>query len=365
MSDQWFIRVAGKEYGPASIETLREWKEDGRVLAGNEARRENNDVWFKASDIPGLFPVPVPATPPPVQKPTRGFWQICGDTFRIYFRGFFRYLGLTLLVVVPSICTQAITLFLESAPNVTADVRLLLQGGFGLCMLVLTIMAWPIYIAGIQLLTNELSEKRSLGFFPLLNESVKYWPRVAMLCVFVYFSYFFWTAVPFGLIFSIALGGPSAFSFFIALCLAALQVWIVGRLFINFMFWQQAAMLDGCGVGDSLRRSKSLARGGRQFPWYQRPMWQGVIIFSLWTAFVIVLNLPQVLPQLREYWQVVTTAQDPQAIVAAMQKMTPHNHGFDPVAFGLAMVQSILRPLVGIAFVLLYFEARARVSDDS
>ena len=27
VNDEWIVRVQGREYGPANIETLREWKE--------------------------------------------------------------------------------------------------------------------------------------------------------------------------------------------------------------------------------------------------------------------------------------------------------------------------------------------------
>ena len=32
MAEAWFIRVEGKEYGPADVETLHEWRAEGRVL---------------------------------------------------------------------------------------------------------------------------------------------------------------------------------------------------------------------------------------------------------------------------------------------------------------------------------------------
>ena len=55
MTDEWIVRVQGKEYGPANIETLREWKAEGRLLPANEARQVNVDLWTTAADIPGLF----------------------------------------------------------------------------------------------------------------------------------------------------------------------------------------------------------------------------------------------------------------------------------------------------------------------
>src|SRR5689334_4892005 len=115
MAEEWTIRVEGKEYGPADLDTLREWKADGRVLPENPARRSDSDLaaqeanWLTAAEIPGLFKI----EPPPVQKP-----EVSGraaevrppgrnlltETFRIYFRGFFQFLTLTLLIALPSLC---------------------------------------------------------------------------------------------------------------------------------------------------------------------------------------------------------------------------------------------------------------------
>src|SRR3954452_12893976 len=78
MSEEWIVRVHGTEYGPANIETLREWKAEGRLLPANEARRVNVDLWTTAGEIPGLFnmalgmePAGLPADPP-VQISLRG-----------------------------------------------------------------------------------------------------------------------------------------------------------------------------------------------------------------------------------------------------------------------------------------------------
>ena len=58
VTDEWIVRVQGTEYGPANIETLREWKAEGRLLPVNEARRADVDLWTTAAEIPGLFSVP-------------------------------------------------------------------------------------------------------------------------------------------------------------------------------------------------------------------------------------------------------------------------------------------------------------------
>jgi len=55
VAEEWIVRVDGREYGPANIETLREWKAEGRVLPANEARRADTELWSLAAEIPGLF----------------------------------------------------------------------------------------------------------------------------------------------------------------------------------------------------------------------------------------------------------------------------------------------------------------------
>src|SRR5205085_11958336 len=123
MPEQWIIQVEGREYGPADIDTLREWKADGRVLPANPARPVDVDLaavagsakealWKTAGDIPGLFPVEAP----PVQfedrsqgsevrdqksaskSPSR---NILVETFQIHFRGYYQVFCLSLLSSVP------------------------------------------------------------------------------------------------------------------------------------------------------------------------------------------------------------------------------------------------------------------------
>ena len=66
-----------------------------------------------------------------------------------------------------------------------ADSRVLAAGGFAFLMFIFSMAMWPIYIAGIQIITTEIAAGRRIGFFTALNEAVRFWPRVAALCVFV------------------------------------------------------------------------------------------------------------------------------------------------------------------------------------
>ena len=388
MADQWFIRVEGREYGPADLATLGEWKEEGRVLISNEARRNGSQHWIRAGEIPGLFQ-PLPPAPPPIQAEpaahrgsgsrdssgraqgsggpagvsepeTPGLGRICFDTVVLYIRGFFPFLGLTLLVLLPSVLAQLTGAMLDASAETTdIDLRTTLTAGFTFCMLLLTLAAWPIYLTGIQLLTADLALGRRLKFFPLLNSALKFWPRVAGLCVFVYVAFAFWTVLPMGVILMLGVGAPSAISSFLIVAIGAIQVWIIGRLFVNFLFWQQTAVLDERNMPDALRESKAVARGGSHLPFLQRPLWQGVIVSSLWLLLVIGLNLPTLIPAAQQYWEIVSTVHDPQKVLEAVSNLSK-GHGIDRLGFSLGLLQAMLRPLLGIAFVLIFFASKSR-----
>jgi hypothetical protein len=377
MAEQWIVRVQGKEYGPADIETLREWKTEGRLLPENEARRVDIDLaptpksggilqeeilWTTAAEIPGLFSVAAfPATGHLAQSPLqerRSFAQILAETFRVYRKGFVEFFSLALLAVLPSVFGQLANPWLQTAPTTNIDFRGVAAGVFGFFMMLLTILLWPIYIAGIQILTAEFAGGRRIGFIAALREAVKFWPRVATLCIFVYGLFFLLTVFALGIATMVVMGASSLLVIFVALALLVLQVWMFGRFFINVLFWQQFAVLENAGVIDSLRQSRNLARSGRDLPWFQRPLWRGVFIASIWFAFVLAITLGPEWSTLLHYFNAMMTTQDPKALLEKLTA-TQQAHGFDVFSFGLNLLQRILQPLLGIAFVLLYFDSKS------
>ena len=383
MADQWIILVEGKEYGPADLTTLQEWKTEGRVLPGNAARRADVDLWKTAADIPGLFqieqpPIQTGATTPRssatgqesafknrrVVTTTR---NILTETFQIYFRGFFQFLALTLLILVPSLCSQFSGAMIQSAPNPNADLRTLVTAAISVSMFVLTLVLWPVYVAGIQILSVELTARRRISLLSILNHAVKYWPRVAGLCIFVYAIFGLITG--FGLAVAImmltAAVSGSFFMIIFALGLAVFQIWLFARFFINVLFWQQFAVLENATAVDALRASRNLARSGRGLPWHQRPVWRAAVIVSLWYAFLIaievVANWPRLVaewPSIQDYYNQLMSTQDPQAILQKMVASVPRNQGINFFELGWSILLRIVQPLLGIAFVILYLATK-------
>src|SRR5438093_3375510 len=367
MAEEWIVRVEGKEYGPADIETLREWKREGRLLPENEARKAGADLWSAAAAIPGLFnvgpiasaSVPRP-TQPPLQTRHRSFGQILVETLQIYRKGFFRFLGLTLLVLLPSLVSQAMTAVAQTGRSSDADVRVLAAGAFALLMFVLSTVMWPVYIAGIQIVTAEIAGGRRPGLVPALNEAVRFWPRVAALCVFVFGVFALLTLFGFGIALVVAAGASSVLLIFFALGLLILQVWMFGRFFVNVLFWQQFAVLENAEFIDSLRDSRNLARSGRDLPWFERPLWRGAFIASLWFAFVLAITLVPQWTTLHRYFNQLATTQDPQTLLQQLTE-AQQAHGFDVAGFALNVLQKILQPLLGIAFVVLYLDSKTHL----
>jgi hypothetical protein len=223
-------------------------------------------------------------------------------------------------------------------------------------MLLLSLALWPVFVVGIQIVTADLMAARPLRTFELLRRALPFWPRVALLCLFVYGSYFFWTMLPVAAILAIAFAGPSLLSCFLVLLLLAFQVWITARLFTNFLFWQQFTVIERSNIADTLRQSKELGRSGGDRPWYQRPLWRGAVLVSLWCAVVIVLNIDPEWQLLRAYWHQLTISQDPQAMLQALSSAKAQSANVLTIPLGL--LQIVLRPLLGISFVVLYFDAR-------
>ncbi len=366
MTEEWIVRVQGKEYGPADIDTLREWKKEGRLLPENEARDASADLWSTAAAIPGLFDLQTVAEPsvrptePPLQTQHRGFGQILAETFHTYRKGFFQFLGLTLLVLLPSVCSQLTTALVQRAHGSNGDLRVLAGDAFAFLMFVLSIAMWPVYVAGIQILTAEIAGGRRPGLIAALNEAVRFWPRVAALCIFVYGV--FAMLMLFGLVIAgIALAGTASLLLVLfALALLILQVWMFSRFFVNVLFWQQFAVLENAAFIDALRDSRSLANSGRDLPWFQRPLWRAAFIASLWFAFVLAVTLASEWTTLHHYLSQLATTQDLQTLLQQLTE-AQQARGFDISAFVPNVLQKILQPLVGIAFVVLYLDSKIRL----
>ena len=190
LDDEWFVRVQGKEYGPVDLETLREWKQEGRLIADNELRNASNDAWVKASAVAELFGDSAAEKPPPLFMRRRTFGEIISETFRIYRKGFLSFFVLALLVAVPSCIFQICLAHLHFPEPQPLSRTAIIASTIAIVAIAVLFALWPVFIAGIQIATADLAAGRSIRLRDILQRAVHVWPKVAKLSLIVYGSYF-------------------------------------------------------------------------------------------------------------------------------------------------------------------------------
>jgi hypothetical protein len=362
VTEEWILRVDGREYGPANIETLREWKAEGRVLPANEARRADTDLWNLAAEIPGLFisPPPLPIDRDEYRRRYCGVGEVFRETFRIYRKGFLQFFCFSLVQAVPAFFLQLALPKLDLGSQTAPNWEAIRPNSFSLSMLVLFAFLWPVFLAGIQLISADVLDGRKPRLGILFGRSLRLWPRMAGLSLLVYGSYFVWSAVPLVVAFGLLVSEPSILAVLLAMLLLTFQVYMTARLWVNFMFWQQSAALGQLSGLAALRESKALARSRRSEPWLDRPVYRGAIIVSIWIIVALVVStavqLPFVLLQLR-------------GVTLEQMQTVLQNLGSSPTPQPLllaayitsALVHAAIRPLLGIAFVLLYLDSKVEM----
>src|SRR5207247_9792789 len=112
----------------------------------------------------------------------------------------------------------------------------------------------------------------------LLRRASNFFPRFARLSLIVYGSYFLCTAIPVAIILSLASESPTILSLLLALLIFAVQVIMVARLWVNFLFWEQSAYILNLEGAAALRESKMLARSRRPVGKMSRTLWRGAFV---------------------------------------------------------------------------------------
>src|SRR5437764_337200 len=219
MPDQWMVRVEGHEYGPVDLETLREWKSEGRLIRTNELRRIGEERWVPAEQFPEIFADDLPPAEAPDLIVRRRAWpEIFRETIRIYRGGFSRFMIFGLLTAVPMFVMQwyfprvAFPDFLngETMPAVTVP---------PICwiMLLLVILLWPISTAGFQYVADDVLRGRRRSLVAQFAAAAERFGKMLGTGLLVYLSYFFWFFVPLTAMVALLSGGLSVVTLFLYL----------------------------------------------------------------------------------------------------------------------------------------------------
>jgi hypothetical protein len=364
MPEQWMVRVEGKEYGPVDEDDLREWRDEGRLIRQNEVRRVGDDRWVLAGEVPEIFAADEPAPEPPDLIVRRRTWpEILRETIRIYRNGFWRFLLFGVLTAVPMFVLQwyfpKIALpdlssgSMQTMPTVTVPPICWL-------MFLLVVLVWPVSTAGFQYVADDVLRGRQRSFAEQFSAALQRWGRMLSTGLVVYAAYFFWVFVPFTAMIALLSAGVSVLSLMLYLLVGAFMVYMIGRLFVNFLFWEQTAALGNEGALLALRESKELARCAVEAPRLDRPLWRGVTVAAAWLILLLVVLMAVQFPFMLVR---LSGVENPEQAMALMQSLSQAK---TPDALMIAsdvvsaLVNLVLRPLMAASFIVLYYDAKAR-----
>jgi hypothetical protein len=364
MPERWMVRVEGKEYGPVDEDELREWRSEGRLIRQNEVQRVGDDRWILAGELPEIFADDEPPAEPPDLIVRRRTWQqIFRETIRIYREAFGRFMFFGLLTAGPMFALQwffpKVALrdlssgSMEAMPAVTVRPICWL-------MLLFVILVWPISTAGFQYVADDVLRGRRRSLKDQFSAALQRWRRMLSTGLAVYATYFFWVFVPFTAMIALLAGGISVLSLMFYLLIGAFMVYMIARLFINFLFWEQTAAFGDDGALLALRESKELARCAPDAPRLDRPLYRGVIVASLWLVLLLLVLMGVQFPFMLVRLSGVESPEQAMALMQTLSQATTPDALMIATDVGSAIVSLILRPLPAVSFLVLYYDARAR-----
>jgi hypothetical protein len=356
------VRVEGHEYGPVDSDTLIEWKNEGRLIRSNELRRVEDERWSPAAEFPEFFADDGPPAEPPDLIIRRRSWpEIFRETFRLYRRGFWRFLLFGLLTAVPMFVMQW-NFPRVPFPNLAAGESMPVVTVPPICwfMFLLVVLLWPISTAGFQFVADDVLRGRKRSVAAQFAAAVERYGRMLGTGLVVYFSYFFWFFVPLTAGIAVLTSGVSLLTIFVYLLIGAFMIYMNVRLIINFLFWEQTAALGDDGTFLALRESRELARCAPEAPRFDRPLYRGLTLLSLWLLLLLVLLVAVQFPFTLIRLSSAQTPEQAMALVESLaQSKTPDTLMIvsDVVA---AVINLLVRPLLTTSFIALYYDAKAR-----
>ena len=218
----------------------------------------------------------------------------------------------------------------------------------------------PVSTAGFQYVADDILRGRQRSLADQFAAALQRWGRMLSAGLVVYASYFFWVFVPFTAMIALLSAGISVLSLMLYLLVGAFMVYMIGRLFVNFLFWEQTAAFSDEGALLALRESKELARCASDAPRPDRPLWRGVIVASVWLVLLLFVLMAVQFPFMLIR---LGGAENPEQAMALMQSLSQAK---TPDALMIAsdvasaLVNLVLRPLMAASFIVLYYDAKAR-----
>ena len=211
MTEEWFVRVEGKEYGPVGVDALREWKREGRLIPANEIRRVGDNRWISAGELVEVFEDTEPEPPPLPPRTLIGSEILAADFHRDFSDLSQRarpvpafwpaYFGADVRPAVdvsrspfPDLSSGPYTIPSPALPPVSV------------AMLIVLLFVWPVSAAGFQFVADDILRGEPRSFRAQFSAALRCWARMLTAAILVYGSYFFWFFLPFAVMLALISG---------------------------------------------------------------------------------------------------------------------------------------------------------------
>ena len=228
-------------------------------------------------------------------------------------------------------------------------------------MFLLVVLLWPISTAGFQYVADDVLRGRRRSLAAQFSAAVERFGKMLGTGLLVYFSYFFWFFIPLTAMIALLSAGISIASLFLYLLIGAFMVYMNARLFINFLFWEQTAAFGEDGALLAIRESKELARCAPDAPKWDRPLYRGATVASIWLLVLLFALIAVQFPFTAARLQGI---ENPEQAMAMMQSLSQAKT-VDALTIASdvasAVMNLILRPLLAASFIVLYYDAKARL----
>ncbi len=227
-------------------------------------------------------------------------------------------------------------------------------------MCLLVILLWPISTAGFQYVADDVLRGRRRSVAAQFAAAVERYGRMLGTGLLVYFSYFFWFFVPLTAGIAVLTSGISLITIFVYLLIGAFMVYMNVRLIINFLFWEQTAALGDEGAFLALRESRELARCAPEASRFERPLYRGLTLLSLWLLLLLILLIAVQLPFTLIRLSAATTPEQARALVESLSQAKAPDTLMIVSDVVAAVMNLLVRPLLTTSFIVLYYDAKAR-----
>jgi hypothetical protein len=357
---RYYVQVGDREFGPADVETLREWRDEGRVLRDTLVRHEDSKSWITADHLAALFP-DEPTEPPPLPPLLPGAGaaglsaaSILADAARCYGKRFFSFFTAALPVLPFHLATGFAGLLTQGKATTPEELRGHLEivlPVYGVSLLIMLVL-WPttggaITAGAMQFLMQGTTSARSM-WEKTKGLRVRLILAFALTCV----LYFLSVMVPATVAGILSEGFPGANRFAMIAAFGAM-IWFSTKVALDTVLRDQSVVVGDTRPGPAIQESRGIMRSGAFLPVFQRPVTVATVVYLIWFALYMAASMAAAVPvailMLSTYGPEIAAGNIPTAFTPDISH---------PAIIGGQIVASILVtaifPLPNIALTLLY-----------